>query len=169
MLKLSFHSDSRPCAPDLHNDPRPRVSLIRATTDTLPVRRAIHRAGRSCSTRSLQGHARNGRAASATHHCPIGVPLAPPARTSRAAIHRLQPATQHYGQPNSSPTGTTTHTPHSSPHNHQSIPSPVPAHTPPPTPNRPTPQPHSTLVRTGRFGPPDRIQPQTTGSKLATC
>ncbi len=89
-------------------------------------------------------HTRHNHATAATRRCPISVPLAPPAHTSRAAIHPLQPATQHYGQPNSSSTSTTTHTPQPSLHNHQSIPLTSTGTHPTPTPNRPTPQPTQT-------------------------
>lgn len=95
-------------------------------------------------TRSLQGHTR----ATAVRQRYAPLPNWPlhshHQHTSRAAIHRLQPDTQHYGQPNSSPAGATTHTPQPSLHNHQSIPLTSTGTHPPPTSNRPTPQPTQT-------------------------
>src|SRR5581483_7661133 len=121
------------------------------------------------STRSLQGHT---RATAVTPALRTSTKLAFHSHhqhTSRAAIHRLQPATQHYGQPNSSPTGTTTHTPQPSLHNHQSIPLTSTGTHPTTNTQSANPQPHSNLVPTGRFSPPDRIHPHTTGSQIATC
>ena len=99
-----------------------RLRLIRATTDALPRRTAIHRAVRTCSTRSLQGHTRA-----------TAVLLALRA-TALLAFHshhqHTLPVLQFTGSsppfsttanPNSSSTGTPTHTPQPSLHNHQSI------------------------------------------------
>jgi hypothetical protein len=89
-------------------------------------------------------------------------PLAPPTHTFRATN---SPTPAHdLALPNS-----TTHTLQPTLHNHQSNPPPARrAHS---TTNTQSANPTTPLkpIQTGRFSPPDRIHPQTTGSQIATC
>ena len=94
------------------------------------------------------------------HHYPIGVPLAPPAHTSRAAIRPCRPPLRASGQPSSTHWHHNPHTPQPTLHNHQSI--PPPARRTHSTTNTQSANPTTPLkpIRTGRFSPPDRKQPQ---------
>ena len=139
-------------------------------TDALPRRTAVHRAERSCSTRSLQSHKR-------------ATPVLPALRTTTQLAshsHHQYPrpalqVTHSSPRPRATvnlipqPTGTTTHTPRPILHSHQSI--SQPARRTHSTTNMRSANPTTPLkpIRTGRFSPPDRIHPQTTGSQIATC
>ena len=83
--------------------------------------------------------------------------LTHPSPRPRATIHLIP-----------QPMGTTTHTPQPTLHNHQSI--PPPARRTHSTTNTQSANPTTPLkpIRTGRFSPPDRKQPQATRSRIAT-
>ena len=108
------------------------------------------------------------------HHGYAPLPNWRPTRTTSTHFPRCQfthssPPPRATANPIPQPTGTTTHTPQPALHNHQSI--PPPARRTHPTTNTQSANPTTPLkpIRTGRFSPPDRIHPQTTGSQIATC
>lgn len=112
-----------------------RLRLIRATADALPRRTAIHRAVRTCSTRSLQGHTRattmppllRAAAQLAFHsHHQHTLPVLqfthsspPPSTTANPIPHplALQPThpNPHFTTTNPSPSPVPAHTPHQHP------------------------------------------------------